>query len=265
MCRCSERAGRATFARADALALGLKPATLQSTITRLSKRGRIASPHNGFYLILRPEDQTTGAPDPARWISALMAQIGVDYRVSLLRAAAFHGSSHQAAMVFQVVAPRQFRDIAIGRHRIQFVYQSPQAFERTNAANHLATIKTDAGYANVAGVELTLLDCARYFHKARGLNGVAQIARDIGAKADPRKLVRLAAHYENACVRRLGYLLERTNHPRQAKPLEAFATKAKTAVALDPSVKQLLVSMPQAYERSETWKLILNVHVEVDS
>jgi len=30
-------------------------------------------------------------PDPARWIGPLMRHIGVDYRVSLLRAAAFHG------------------------------------------------------------------------------------------------------------------------------------------------------------------------------
>jgi hypothetical protein len=29
-----------------------------------------------------------------------------DYWVSLLRAAAFHGSSHQAAMIFQVIVPK---------------------------------------------------------------------------------------------------------------------------------------------------------------
>jgi len=66
--------------------------------------------------------------DPARWIDPLMKYQGLDYRVSLLRAAAFHGSSHQAAMIFQVIAPKQLRDIEIGRHRLQFLYQAPRAF-----------------------------------------------------------------------------------------------------------------------------------------
>jgi hypothetical protein len=39
---------------------------------------------------------------------------------------------------------------------------------------------------------LTLLDCARYFHKAAGINGLAQIVKDIGEKADPRKLASVA-------------------------------------------------------------------------
>ena len=67
-------------------------------------------------------------------------------------------------------------------------------------------MKSDAGFATVAGVELTLLDCVRYFHKAAGINGVAQIVKDIGAKASPRLLQKAAGAYENSAVRRLGYL-----------------------------------------------------------
>lgn len=70
-----------------------------------------------------------GAPDPVRWMDSLMEHQGLDYRISLLRAAAFHGSSHQATMVFQVV-PKQLRDFEIGRHRLQFVYQTPKAFAK---------------------------------------------------------------------------------------------------------------------------------------
>ncbi len=64
---------------------------------------------------MRPEDKVTGGPDPARWIDPLMRYIGVDYRVALLRAAAFHGSTHQAAMVFEVIVPRQLAKITLGR------------------------------------------------------------------------------------------------------------------------------------------------------
>jgi AbiEi antitoxin C-terminal domain len=79
---------------------------MAAAITRLVKKGRLANPRHGFLLILRPEDQLAGAPDPVRWIDPLMKHQGHDYRISLLRAAAFHGSSHQAAMVFQVVVPQ---------------------------------------------------------------------------------------------------------------------------------------------------------------
>jgi predicted transcriptional regulator of viral defense system len=116
----------------------------------------------------------------------------------------------------------------------------------------------------VAGIELTLLDCARYFHKAGGINGVAQVAKDIGGKADPRTLAKLAAAYESSCVRRLGYLLERVGHARQAKGLEPFAHKAKTAVPLDPSVKAASSVLSTPAEKDMRWKLLINETVEVD-
>jgi len=161
--------GRAHFSREEALAaLGLKPDALADAVTRLIKKHRLANPRHGFYLILRPEDQIAGAPDPVRWIDPLMKYQRIDYRISLLRAAAFHGASHQAAMVFQVVVPRQLRDFEIGRHRLQFLYQTPKTFALANQPDQLDEMKSDAGFANVSGVELTLLDCARYFHKAAG-------------------------------------------------------------------------------------------------
>ena len=258
--------GRAYFSREVALAaLDLTPEALAAAITRLVKKRRLANPRHGFYLVLRPEDQMAGAPDPVRWIDPLMKHQGLDYRISLLRAAAFHGASHQAAMVFQVVAPKQLRDFEIGRHRLQFLYQAPEAFAFANQPNQLDQMKSDAGFAKVAGVELTLLDCARYFHKAAGINGVAQIAKDIGAKADPRTLAKTAAAYENSAVRRLGYLLDQAGHVRQAKALEPFVKKAKTAVPLDPSVKPLIESLAGTHEKDAKWKLVINEPVEIDS
>ncbi|MHB8422786.1 MAG: type IV toxin-antitoxin system AbiEi family antitoxin domain-containing protein [Leptospirales bacterium] len=257
--------GRANFNREEALAaVDLNPDGLTAAITRLVKKQRLANPRHGFYLILRPEDQITGAPDPTRWIDPLMKYQGLDYRISLLRAAAFYGSSHQAAMVFQVVVPKQLRDFEIGRHRLQFLYQTPKAFAKLNQPDWLDRMKSDAGFAQVAGVELTLLDCARYFHQAAGINGVAQIAKDIGALGKPRVLAKAATAYENSSVRRLGYLLERAGHTRQADALTSFAKKAKTAVLLDPSVKPLLESRSEFYEKDDRWKLVINEPVEID-
>ncbi|MGN8198574.1 type IV toxin-antitoxin system AbiEi family antitoxin domain-containing protein [Salinisphaera sp. RV14] len=159
--------GRAYFVREEALAaLGSSPETLNMALMRQAKKHRLASPRRGFYLILRPEDRAVGAPDPARWIDPLMKYLRHDYCVALLRAAAFHGAAHQVPMVFQVIVPRQMRSVEMGRHRLEFVYQNPSAFAKVNRPDWLGSLKSEAGYAQVAGIELTLLDCARYFHKA---------------------------------------------------------------------------------------------------
>ena len=258
--------GRAYFSLEEALsALGLGRGAFIAAAARLARKERLASPWRGFYLILRPEDRIVGAPDPVRWIDPLMRYLELDYRISLLRAAAFHGSSHQAAMVFQVIAPKQLRSFELGRHRLQFLYQEPTAFVQVNQPEWLGQMKSEAGYARVAGVELTLLDCARYFHKAAGINGVAQIVRDLGAKADPRRLAKAAEAYEYASVRRLGYLLELFGHARQADALERFARSAKSMKPLDPSIKPLTQALAGLQEKDARWKLVINEAVETDA
>ncbi len=256
--------GRAYFSRNDiAAALGLKPQALAAALTRAINKHRLANPRHGFYLILRPEERIAGAPDPVKWINPLMHHQGIDYRISLLRAAAFHGSSHQASMVFQVVVPRQLRDFDLGRHRLQFLYQGPEAFAQVNKPELVGQMKSDAGFARVAGVELTLLDCVRYFHKVAGINGVAQIVKDIGAKANPRTLATAAAAYENSAVRRLGYLLDLAGHGRQALALAPFVKQAKTMLPLDPAVKPIVAVLAQVHERNTKWKLMINEMVEI--
>ena len=181
--------GRGYLTKADAVeALGVSPAAFNAAAARLVKQRQLARPRQGFFVILRPEDRASGGPDPARWIDPLMRHLGIDYRVSLLRAAAFHGSSHQAAQAFQVVTPKQLRPVAVDRQRVEFLYQAPAAFARVNTAPWLDDLKSDAGFAQVAGVELLLLDAVRYFHQTAGLNGAAQIVHDLGGRAHPRKL-----------------------------------------------------------------------------
>lgn len=255
--------GRETFSGPECrAALGQSPEAFRAATRRLKKRRLIASPWRNFFVVLRPEDRSSGAPDPVRWIDPLMKHLGVDYRVSLLRAAAHHGSSHQAAMVFQVVAPKQLRSFEVGRHRIQFLFQQPEAFSAVNQIPWLTQIKSEAGFAKAAGLELTLLDSIRYFHKAAGINGVAQIVRDIGGKSNPRQLAKAAEVYENAAVRRLGYFLERFGHEKQARALRPFALEAKSLKPLDPSAKSYLPAVSAPI--SAAWRLALNQSVEVD-
>jgi len=151
-----------------------------------------------------------------------------------------------------------------GRQRVDFIYQSPSAFLQVNRSDWLGSIKSEAGFAKVAGLELTLLDCGRYFHKAAGINGLAQIAQDLGGQASVDVLASIAAHYENSSVRRLGYLLERAGHLQQAEALRPFARKAKTMALLDPSVKPLVEELSGLHEKAPDWLLVINEQVEVD-
>lgn len=244
--------GQISFTREELLrALSASSSTLTHSLSKLVREGRIANPRPGFYLILTPADKADGAPDPASWIDALMKHQGIDYRVSLLTAARLHGAAAEPH-AFQAIVPRELRDFAIGRFRIEFHTQTASTFTRTNRSEWLEELKTDTGTAKAAGIELTLLDCARWFHKAGGISHVAQVARDLGAKAKVPKLTTLARAYENAAVMRLGYLLELAGHERQAAALDQFAQEAKSMKLLDPT------SQASPGEMSGRWKIAVN-------
>jgi len=168
-------------------------------------------------------------------------------------------------MVFQVIAPRQLAKMDLGRQRVEFLYQAPAAFAESNRPEWLAPRKTEAGLAKVAGVELTLLDTCRYFHRAAGIRGAAQVVHDLGKKADPRVLGKAAQAYENAAARRLGYLLERFGHNRQASALEAFASTAKSFKDLDPAAQPIVAALRTGKDKNRKWKLRINVPVEIDA
>jgi predicted transcriptional regulator of viral defense system len=133
-----------------------------------------------------------------------------------------------------------------------------------NRPEWLDKIKTAEAFTKVAGGELTLLDCIRYFRKASGIDGVAQILKAIGAKAVPRKLAQIAGFYENSAVRRLVYLLDLAGHPRQSEALESFAAQAKSFKPLDPAIRPILETSAEDAERNMKWRLTIHEPVEVD-
>ena len=139
-----------------------------------------------------------------------------------------------------------------------------RGFEKSNRPEWLDGIKTDAGVAKVAGVELTLLDSSRYFHKAAGIDGLAQLVHDLGKKARPQILAKAAVAYENSAVRRLGYLLDRFGHERQAKALHVFADMAKSLKPLDPAAEPVVAELSVLREKNADWKLLINTPVEID-
>lgn len=257
--------GRMYFSREEALQeLSISPAAFSAAATRLIKKRKLINPRHEFFVIQRPEDRLA-APDPVLWIDGLMRHQQLDYRISLLRAAAHHGSSHQASMVFQVIVPKELRAVQVGGRLLEFVFQKEATFRQVNRPDLLQQLKTSEGFAKVAGVELTLIDSTRYYRRAGGIDGVAQIVKDIGGKANPRRLAQLAALYENSTARRLGYLLKISGQERQAQALYSLAEKARSMKPLDPSVIPILSMPAPAYQISERWRLLINAPVEIDS
>ena len=71
-------AGRLTFTRDEAMeTLGVSMAGLKQSALRLAKRGRLASPRRGFYVIVPLEHRAAGAPPVATWLPDLLRFHGV--------------------------------------------------------------------------------------------------------------------------------------------------------------------------------------------
>jgi predicted transcriptional regulator of viral defense system len=113
-------------------------------------------------------------------------------------------------------------------------------------------------------VELTLLDICRYFHRAGGINAAAQAVHDLGGNSRGKILAAAARAYEQTAVRRLGFLLARFGHDRQARALLPFAAKAKSFSLLDPATRPAARELIMRGGRDRSWKLLVNVDVEID-
>src|SRR3989304_555049 len=114
--------GRHTFTREEAEGW-LKSSTIATyhSLRRLQKRGWLAMPRRGFYLIVDPEHRQLGALPPTAWIDDLMRFHEVPYYLGLLSAASMHGAAHQQPQEFQVVVGSVLRLMTVGRVRVVFL------------------------------------------------------------------------------------------------------------------------------------------------
>lgn len=223
-----------TFTRSEAETGTSRSFTsVQSTLRRLKKKGRIVSPRRGFYVIVPPEYRATGSP-PASWfIDALMRDLDQPYYVGLLSAAALHGSAHQQPMVFQVMTSRPTRAMRAGKVTIQFTMRND--VERMPVSNQ----QTETGTMRVATPETTAFDLVRYPATAGHLSNVATVLAELAERLDPETLVRVASLVRLPDVQRLGYLLEYVGAGNVVGPLfDWLDTRCSRTVRLGPGVSE---------------------------
>lgn len=253
--------GRVSFTAGEAkAALGISNASFLKSAERLQKKGLLANPRQGFYVVVPPQYLAWGAPPPAWYIDALMKHEGRAYYVGLLKAAELHGATHQAVMEFQVVTDKQFPRLRVGRSVIAFYFRKDIA----PVLHGIADYKTDTGVMKVSAPELTILDLVRYLHATGGVDSVATVLSDLRAKIDPEKLSALADHFERTTIQRLGFLLERLGSPDKTENLHhlLFTKKPVPWIALEPQKRG--TPAPPWLEQNERWHVNVHRYPEID-
>jgi predicted transcriptional regulator of viral defense system len=246
--------GRYTFARADAAKLmAITDLALEAALRRLKKRGRIANPRRGFYVIIPLEYREAGCP-PASWfIRDLMQFLGQPYYVGLLSAAAIHGAAHQQPMVFQVITDRATRRVRAGRVSIHFHISG--RIEKVPVVD----LQTETGSMRVSTPEATAFDLVRFAAAAGHVNNVATVLSELSEKLAPAALAKLAGSYAIPEVQRIGYLLEKLGEHELSRPLAGWLAKRRYRPI--PLVPGKSVGKIAADPK---WRVFPNERVEVD-
>lgn len=226
------------------------------SIGHLLKEGKLASPAKGFYVIIPPEYQKLGCIPAEHFMPYFMQYSGLRYYAGLLTAARYHGASHQAAQVFQIMIEEHKPPLTCGKIKVEFIQNK-----------HLAEIPveivtTPKSKLTISTAEATAMDLLNYPHQSGGLNHIATVLSELQEAMHADKLQELAENQPMiAWQQRLGYLLEKADAQKLAETLKNHLAKYKRLdyIPLMPGLKK---SSKDA--RNQVWKIIENATVESD-
>lgn len=249
-------AGRYVFtSREVGEALEVSQDAVKLALNRLRRKGEIASPARGFYVIVPPEYRTLGCLPADQFIPTLMAQSRMPYYAGLLSAAQYHGAAHHRPQEFQVMLGKPRRPIVCGKVRVVFHVRKHVADVPVQSVN------TPRGTVTVSTPEATAFDLIGYETKIGGLDAVATVLVELAEKIDPEKLAALAPIVPLPWVQRLGYILERIEEAPRARLLKDYVC----AHVRDMTVLQPSAQHGGGASRNRDWKLIVNAEVEAET
>lgn len=233
--------------------LGSSEVAVHSTIQRLRRKGDIAMPYRGFYVIVPPEYRVLGCLPAEQFIPSLMEHLGESYYAGLITAAQVHGAAHHRPQVFQVVLARNKAPIECGKVHVDFVARKNVEEMPTS------TINTPRGMLRLSSPETTAFDLVGYSQHAGGLDNVATILAELAEKLDPLELGRLAQLSPVTWSQRLGYLLDIVEMSEKTAALAGYiAGKRLPAAPLVPSLPV------DAAEKNRRWRLLVNAEIEAE-
>ena len=227
------------------------PTAVKSALRRLMKKGEIAMPHQGFYVIVPPEYRSLGCRPAEQFIPDLMNYLGEYYYVGLLSAAEYHGAAHHRPQVFQVMVAKPRRTIISGKVQVNFIVRGNIEAIPTQPRN------TVTGILKLSTPEATAFDLAGYYRHCGWLDNVATVLSELVEVLDPEKLVTVAELSPITWVQRLGYLLESVGSEEIWQPLSEYInTKKPVRSPLLPSVTI------KGAVFSKRWQIYINTKVE---
>jgi predicted transcriptional regulator of viral defense system len=231
----------------------LSQSALYVALYRQEQKGRILKIKNGFYVIVPLEYKAIGSI-PVEWfLGSLMKFLNLPYYIALLSAAAYHGATHQAVQITQVMTTRKIPDIRAGRLHIEFI----QKKEMLNA--EVQPIKTPMGSVIFGSPEQTAFDIVQYIPKCGHLDHVATILSELSEKISAKKLKALLPYQEKTTLQRLGYLLETLEKEDLAVPLKKYVNPLNL-----PYIGLRADRPKHNYPIAKDWHLYINHTVEID-
>jgi hypothetical protein len=115
--------------------------------------------------------------------------------------------------------------------------------------------KTESGRLQVASPELAAWDLLRYPQASDGVNQIATVQTELGAKRQPNRLAALAPAFERETMQRPPLLLDRVGqHAPAYDPAPNMAVSKPSWVDLDPSDASRPDFAPEPLSCNPRWK-----------
>ena len=247
--------GRYHFSAAEmAKTLGVSRNAARLSLHRLARRGLVASPARGFYVVIPPEYRSLGSLPADQFLPALMAWRKTRYYAGLLTAAQYHGAAHHRPQVFQAMVEKNERPIDVGSVRVRFIARKGLRKVPVQSFN------TPRGTVQVSTAEATALDLAGYPQHVGGLDQVATVLSELAEKIDAKQLALVAKTAPLPWAQRLGYLLELVGAKGPAAGLKQYVHRhARDWAALVPGARRARA------RRAPDWRLYVNARVEPET
>lgn len=238
--------------------LGKSPKAIRSSIEHLIAKGEVAKIARGFYVIIPPEYQILGCIPAEHFLPYLMAYWQCDYYACLLTAARYHGATHQAPQVFQVMINARTRPpISCGKISIRFIanhHLSETPTQKITTPKSMLTVSTPEG---------TAMDLLNYPEQSGGINHIATVLTELCETIKPDKLQTLLENNQQiAWKQRLGFLFEVLGEHELSETIKKHLSLIKRVdyVLLAPELKK----SDKKVSRNAAWKIIVNATVESD-
>lgn len=231
---------------------------IKLALNRLSKRGKILSIHKGYYTIIPPQYLNMGFLPVPSFIDQFMSYLGRKYYVSLLSAAALHGSSHQQPQEYFVTTtqpalrPTQKKDFKINYTGIK---KYPDQM--------IIKIKTESGYINVSNPVLTAVDLVHFVNKIGGLNRVGTVINELCDAIKPIDFNSEIMNYASvASLQKLGYFFDFV-----CDRIDLADALYENALRRSLKFYRIPLNPKKDTKRNEPnnrWMVIVNTEIEID-